>query len=204
MENTKPKKAWWQKKFFFFILLFIFILLSRVIILTKQNNQKYGGVNELAYEDVLKELISNNHPTGILGGTWYMTQSEVKKISSDIRQLDADILVRSTILYGRPVQANYHFVKGRLFQVTVSFDEQFDSLDELSEAFYSTQEKIDRDYGQMSVKLNELIPAVNGINVDQDVLIAEKNLGRTSITHKIMIKDNGIGEILYMYLSSGK
>ncbi len=199
-QETKKKTPLWQKALYVVggIAILVF-LVSDSSILSEQTKEE---IRQTAYNDVLEELETNGYPTGMLGATYYMTQQEVRELFDDVEQFDSDILARQTTLYGRPIQATYHFSDGRLLQVVASFQEQFDSLDEMSVAFYKTQEKLDADYGQISVTLNEIIPPQGDQWEDQQVLVAKKNLGRTSIIHQVSVQDNGIGEQFMMYLSN--
>lgn len=200
-QEVKKKTSLWQKALYVVggVAILIFLVSGNFSTLSEENKEE---IRQTAYSDVLEELESNNHPTGMLGVTYYMTLQEVRELFNDVEQFDSDILARQTTLYGRPVQASYHFSDGRLMQVVASFQEQFNSLDEMSAAFYQTQEKLDADYGQMSVTLSEIIPPQGNQWEDQQVLVAKKNLGRTSIIHQVSVKDNGIGEQFMMYLSS--
>jgi len=201
-QETKKKSAWWHKLIYVVGGIAISIFLSGNFSTLSENKKE--EIRKMAYSDVLKELRANNYPTGMLGVTYYMTQQEVRELFDDIEQFDSDILARQTTLYGRPVQVTYHFSDKYLSLIVASFQEQFNSLDEMSTAFYETQEKLVDNYGQMSVTLNEIIPPQGDQWEDQQVLVAEKNLGRTSIIHQVSVKDNGIGEQFMMYLSSAK
>ena len=200
-QETKKKTPLWQKALYVVggIVILIFLVSGNSSTLSENKKEE---IRQTAYSDVLKELETNNYPTGMLGATYYMTQQEIRELFDDIEQFDSDILARQTILYGRPIQVSYHFSDDRLLQIVASFQEQFDSLDEMSATFYQTQEKLDVDYGQMSVTLNEIVPPKGDQWEDQQVLVAKKNLGRASVIHQVSVKDNGIGEQFMMYLSN--
>lgn len=202
-QEAKKKTSLWQKVLYVVggIVILIFLVSGNSSTLSEQEKE---GIRQTAYNDVLEELETNGYPTGMLGVTYYMTQQEIRELFDNVEQFDSDILARQTTLYGRSIQASYHFSDGRLMQIVVSFKEQFDSLDEMSAVFYQTQEKLDSNYGQMSVTLNEIIPPQGDQWEDQQVLVAKKKLGRTSIIHQVSVQDNGIGEQLMMYLSSAE
>lgn len=162
-------------------------------------------VRQKAYNDVLEELEANGHPTGMFGATWYMTQQDVRNLLSNLQQLDADTLVQARTLYGRPIQASYHFKDNTLLIIVVSFKEEFYSIQEFAEAFYEVQDDLSRDYGEMPEPIqHDLTPPVNGMWEDQKFLESTKQMGRTILFHRITIKDNGLGEQIGMFLGEKK
>ncbi|MDP3012595.1 MAG: hypothetical protein Q8M92_00030 [Candidatus Subteraquimicrobiales bacterium] len=176
----------------------VVIILSTVIFgcISKEN------IEEKAYDDVIKELQENGHPVGMFGTTWYMTQQEVKNLFGNISQLNTNILVQERNLYDRPIQASYHFTDNRLMIIVVSFKDDFRSLKEFADAFYKVQHYLSLDYGQMPEPfMHEIIPSTDNKWTNQDFLESEKKMGRTTLVHRIKIKDNSAGEQIIMYLS---
>lgn len=159
-------------------------------------------IEEKAYADVIKELQENGHPVGMFGATWYMTQQEVKNLFNNCSQLDSNTLVQERNLYGRPIQASYHFKDNRLMIIVVSFKDKFRSLKEFANAFYKVQTHLSIDYEQIPEPvMHEIIPPTNNKWTDQDFLESEKKMGRTTLVHSIRIQDNSAGEQIIMYLS---
>lgn len=174
------------------------IILSTVIFgcISKENIEKK------AYDDVIKELHKNGHPVGMFGASWYMTQQEVKNLFENMSQLDSNTLAQDKNLYGRPIQASYHFIDNRLMIIVVSFRDHFRSLKEFANAFYKVQYYLALDYGQMTEPImHDVIPPTNNKWTDQDFLESKKIMGRTALIHTIRIKDNSAGEQIIMYLS---
>lgn len=199
MEDSKSKKAWWKAPLYVFIGLVVFTTIVPRILSDVSKDE----IQEMAYNDVLEELRAENNPTGMLGVTWYMSQQDVKNLFNDYSQLDDDTLVRSAVLYERPIQAAYSFQDDKLIQVIASFKGEVKTLEEMSDLFYATQEHLSSEYGEMpEPTVNEIIPPNNGTWTDQSVLVSKKKMGRTTLVHQIIIKDNSAGEQIYMYLSA--
>ncbi len=159
-------------------------------------------IEEKAYNDVIKELQANGDPIGMFGATWYMTQQETKNLFDSYYKLDTNTLAQARKLYDRPVQASYHFTNNRLMIIVVTFQDEFRSLEEFSDAFYKVQNQLSLDYGQMPEPIiHEIIPPTNDKWIDQDFLESEKKMGRTTLVHQMSIKDNSLGEQIIMYLS---
>ena len=159
-------------------------------------------IEEKAYNNVIKELQANGNPIGMFGATWYMTQQEVKSLNKDLQQIDANTLIEARRLYDRSIQTTYHFENDRLLLIVASFADTFDSLEGFSDAFYTVQNRLSLDYGQMPEPImHELIPPTDDKWTDQDFLESEKKMGRIHLVHKIRIQSNSAGEQILMYLS---
>lgn len=159
-------------------------------------------IEKKAYNDVIKELQANGHPVGMFGAKWYMTQQEVKNLFNDCSKLNANTLVQERNLYGRPIQASYHFEDNRLMIIVVTFKDEFRSLQEFAGAFYEVQHQLSLDYGKMPDPLmREIIPPANNKWPDQDFMESKKKMGRVTLIHQIRIQDNGAGEQIIMFLS---
>lgn len=161
------------------------------------------AIEEKAYNDVIKELQANGNPIGMFGATWYMTQQEVKNFFNNCRQLDANTLIQARNLYDRPIQASYHFKDNRLMMIVVSFLDEFRSPEEFADAFYKVQNHLSLDYRQMpEPTVHEITPPTDGKWPDQDFLESEREMGRTTLIHRITIQSNSAGEQILMYLSN--
>ncbi len=176
---------------------FVLLVISSVLFGCISTEQ----VEEKAYNDVLEELRANGNPTGMFGVTWYMTQQDVNETFDDCYQLSSDTLAHEMFYCDRPVQVSYHFTDDRLFIIIVTFNDEFSSLEEFSEAFYRVQDCLSSEYGQMlETIMHESIPPVNDKWEDQDLLESEKRMGRIHLIHQITIKDNAAGEQILMFL----
>ena len=172
---------------------FLFIILNTIVFATDCR----------AESEVVKKLRENGHPIGMFGANWDMTQLEVKKLFKNLSQLDANTLAKKSALYDRPMQATFHFKNDRLNIIVVSFMDNFLSLNEFADDFYKVQQNLSMDYGIMPDPIiYELVPPINGKWTDQKFMRSEKKMGRTTLVHRITIKNNSAGEQIMMYLSS--
>lgn len=195
--EVKNKNPWEKKIISTFLIIIIFTLFINPIF--RFIGGEFG--EKTAIRDSLMQLKNENNPIGMFGVKWYMSQEEVKNLYQNTEQVDSETIARLTEFHGRPVKVFYNFTSNKLMQISASFLEKTTSLENMSELFYKTQEKLSEDYGTMSKPvLNEVFSPINGKYIDQEVMISEKQMGRINLVHRIFIKDGGIGEQLYMYL----
>ena len=187
-------KGWVLKATIWHILSIIIIALVLIIGCVSKED-----IKQQAFQDVLNGLKNNNYPTGMLGGIWYMTPSELRKAFPDLLQAGPETYGRFSTVYDQSAAIQYNFKDGLLLEVAVSFDSANMTLEQAANNFDRIQNLLSLDYGGMP---NYVARTLSPTSADYDYRISEKWMGRVGLVHVLSIKDHKPHEYFYLFLGS--